>query len=188
MSGAPLTNTTTLLARFRAGDLDAKADLVARYLPRLRAWAHGRLPLTGRDLADTDDLVQTTFMRALNRLDGFESQRPGAFLAYLRTILANLVREEVRRRKARAMEPSSLDLLVSDAPSAIEQVVGQQTLEAYERALLQITEDKRLAVIMRIEFQMSYAEIAEELQQPSANATRMSIARALHEIAAQMPQ
>src|SRR5690606_20789896 len=122
---------------------------------------------------ETDDLVQITFLRALNRLDEFESQRSGAFLAYLRTILMNAVREELRRRQSRPQPTVMSDSLPSLQPSAVEQAIGEQTLQAYEQALLRLPEEKRLGVIMRVEFNMSYEEIAAELERPSINATRM---------------
>jgi hypothetical protein len=41
--------TLTLLQRLRAGDAAARERLVARYLPRLTRWAHGRLPTPQRE-------------------------------------------------------------------------------------------------------------------------------------------
>lgn len=181
-----LTNTSTLLERHRQGDLSAREQLIERYLPRLQKWAHGRLPSYGRELSETDDLVQITFLRALKQLDHFESQRPGAFLAYLRTILINSVREELRRRKRR---PNTSPLLVSmpaEGASPVEQAVGEETLEAYEAALSKLPEEKRLAVMMKVEFDLSYEEIALELNLSSANATRMMITRALAAMATEL--
>jgi RNA polymerase sigma-70 factor (ECF subfamily) len=40
----------SLLERAREGDADALNALIARYLPRLQRWAHGRLPAWARDL------------------------------------------------------------------------------------------------------------------------------------------
>ncbi len=178
-----LENTTRLISLIQAGDNDARERLIGRYLPMLRKWAHGRLPVSARDLAETDDLVQITFLRALNRLDTFESQRPGAFLAYLRTILMNAVREELRRRKTVPATTGLLESLPSPQASQVEQAIGRQTLQAYEEALGRLPENKRVAVVMRIEFEMSYQEIADELEMPSANSTRMMIVRALEELA-----
>ncbi len=178
-----LTNTTQLIRRYQGGDIAAREELLSRYLPLLKRWARGRLPQYARDLSDTDDLVQVTFMRAINRLDSFESERPGAFLGYLRTILLNLVREELRRRKTSPGAISLRESLPSPGPSAIEEMVGAQTLAAYEKALEGLSETKRLAVLMRVEFDMSYEQIAAELEQPSANATRMMVSRALDAVA-----
>lgn len=182
----PLINTTQLIARYRGGDQAAREDLVARYLPLLRKWAHGRLPSHGRDLAETDDLVQVTFIRAINRLHAFESEQPGAFFGYLRSILMNVVRDELRRRKARPPTDPLMESLPAPQTSMVEQIVGSETLSAYEDALGKLTEQKRLAVIMRVEFELSYDEITHELGLASANAARMMITRALSEVAESM--
>lgn len=181
-----LESTTLLIGRMRAGDNTARDRLIARYLPMLRKWAHGRLPSYGRDLSETDDLVQITFLRALNRLEDFESQRSGAFLAYLRTILMNAVREELRRRRSKPPPMVLSDSFPSPQPSAVEEAIGEESLRAYEQALTRLPEEKRLGVIMRIEFNMSYEAIAAELERPSANATRMMVVRALEELAVAM--
>ena len=184
---ADLTTTTQLLQGASTGDGQARDALVARYLPRLRRWAHGRLPSYGRDLSETDDLVQITLLRALNHLEDFESRRPGAFLAYLRTILMNVVRDEIRRGKRRPQDLTiSVSQLAADT-SVVEAAVGKEVLDAYEAALAAMPEEKRTAIVMRVEFDMSYQEIADELERPSANATRMMIVRGLAELAEVMP-
>jgi hypothetical protein len=45
----PSESTFVLLARARAGDDRALEPMFARYLPRLRRWASGRLPRWARD-------------------------------------------------------------------------------------------------------------------------------------------
>lgn len=178
-----LINTTQLIRQFRGGDKTARDQLVERYLPLLRRWAHGRLPRVGRDLSETDDLVQITFIRALNRLGAFESEQPGAFFGYLRTILMNAIRDEMRRRKSRPDSNSLMDSLPSQQVSVVEEIVGSEVLSSYEYALSTLSEEKRLAVIMRVEFELSYGDIASELAQPSANSTRMMVTRAMAEVA-----
>ena len=66
-----------------------------------------------RDLNDTDDLVQVTLVKALSRLDDFDSAGPGAFLAYLRMALLNQVRDEIRRHQRRP-EHAEIDTKLSD--------------------------------------------------------------------------
>src|SRR2546428_459621 len=67
-----------LLERARAGDRRALDALIARYLPRLRRWASGRLPRWARDLADTQDLVQDTLLQTFKRIDMLEISHEGA--------------------------------------------------------------------------------------------------------------
>ena len=73
-----MESTANILARVRYGDARARGQLLSRYLPILRRWAHGRLTMRARDLVDTDDLVQVTLVRALNRLEKVERRLEGA--------------------------------------------------------------------------------------------------------------
>jgi len=179
MPDAPLESTATLVHALQDGDLAARERLFARCLPLLRRWARGRLPRAGRSLADTDDLVQVSMIRALKNMERFEAGRPGALLAYLRTILLNTVREELRRSQ-RCVAPTSLQHDPADsAASVLECAIGQQTLDSYERALEALTEKQRHAVILRLEFDMTYPEIAAELMTESSDAARMLVVRGL---------
>jgi RNA polymerase sigma-70 factor (ECF subfamily) len=182
-SPEPLESTQTLLTLARDGDAAARERLFARVLPLLTRWAHRRLPASARDLHETDDLVQTTLMRAMKHLERFEHRGEGAFLAYLRQILINAARDEIRRTaKLRAPEPLH-DGVPDAAPSALEREVGRETLARYESALEKLEADQRLAVILRVEMGYSHAEIAEALARPSADAARMLLARAMRQLA-----
>jgi RNA polymerase sigma factor (sigma-70 family) len=178
---AATDRTTALLSRVRAGDDAAREQLLARYLPRLRRWAHGRLPQYARAAADTDDLIQVTLIRTLNRLDDFQPQGEGAFLAYIRTILLNAVREEIRRATRR---PAMLPL--EECVSRVEHAVGSSLLSAYEAALGRLGAREREGVILRVEFGYSYGEIATAIGSPTANAARMTVSRALVRLAEEM--
>lgn len=182
----PLDTTAALLTRIRGGDPAAREALFARFLPVLRRWARGRLPQGMRDLAETDDVVQVALIRALDRLDHFAGEREGAFLAYLRHILVNLVRDEMRSHQRRPGRTSLDDLAEGDAPSLVQQAVGFETLATYERALEQLPELQREAVMLRVEFGYSFEEIASALGNPSSDAARMVVTRALAKVAAEM--
>jgi len=183
---AGLEATTELLARCRAGDESARNRLFARFLPLLRRWAHGRLPVAARSLADTDDLVQVSLVRALNHLGTFEPRHEGAFLVYLRRSFVNAVRDEIRRtrsaRRAGIPDPE----LPDGGPSVVEQAMGKETLEAYEAGLALLTEEQREAVILRLEFGYTFKQIAEATGRPTADAARMSVSRGVLRLAEAM--
>lgn len=181
-----LESTATLVRAIHRGDDAARDRLLARCLPLLTRWAHGRLPRFGRNLAETDDLVQVSLLRALNNLESFEARRPGALLAYLRTILMNAVREEIRRSARHPSESLPTSELPADRPSVLEDLIGQETVDAYESALNSLTDKQREAVILRIEFDMTYPEIATELEIESADAVRMLVSRGLVALARAM--
>ena len=181
-------STARLLEDVRGGDDQARERLVSRYLPILQQWAHGRLPLSARTMADTDDLVQVALMRALNRVESFVPQREGAFLAYLRTSVLNAVRDELRRMARRPGRDSLDERLPTTEPSLVERAIGREMLEAYEAALSVLPEEHQEAVIMRVEFGYTYPEIAEALGKPTANAARMTVSRALVRLAEEMDE
>jgi len=174
-----LESTANLLRRVQAGDEAARRRLDRRYRPILRRLAHGRIPLRARDLVDTDDLVQETLVRAFNHIDRFEPRREGAFLAYLRQILINRLRDEARRAMRRPEHREIPEDLMDGGPTPLEVAIGSDLLQAYERALTRLAEDQREAVMLRIEFGYTSARLAEALGRPSADAARMFTARAL---------
>ncbi|HKB37566.1 MAG TPA: sigma factor, partial [Gemmataceae bacterium] len=91
-----LETTARLLESVARGDERARNRLVRRYLPLMLRWAHGRLPRVARPLDDTQSLVLDTLQSALSHVEKFECRREGAFLAYLRTIFMNKLRDRCR--------------------------------------------------------------------------------------------
>jgi RNA polymerase sigma-70 factor (ECF subfamily) len=181
-----LESSQELLARARGGDREALDRLCARYLPRLRRWARGRLPGWARDRFDTDDLVQETLSRAVGRLEGFEDRGDGALQAYLRQALLNQVRDEVRRAGRRGPARDAAQEGVEPGPSPLEAAIGGERLRRYEAALLGLREEDRAAIVTRVELGCSYAEVAEALGKPSADAARMAVSRAVARLAARL--
>jgi RNA polymerase sigma-70 factor (ECF subfamily) len=181
----PLESTAQLIQRIRGGDAGARELLVARFLPLLQRWAHGRLPRAARGLSETDDLVQVTLIRAIQHIDGFRSEREGALLAYLRRTLLNELRDEIRRSVRRPSGGAPADL-PDRSPTLLDEIIGRETIEAYEAALAALPETHQEAVILRLEFGYSYPQIAEATGSPSSNAARMTVSRALLRLSEEM--
>ena len=177
---AGLTGTFELLEQLRRGDARARDLLVERSLPQLRKWARGRLPQWARGLADTQDLVQDAVMRALPKLEAFEVRHPGALQSYLRQAVQNRIYDEVRKVNSRPTAAHEVPEEVPDlTPSPLEQAIGKQGFDRYERALKTLKPADRDAIVARIELQQSYEEVAIALGKPNANAARMAVTRAL---------
>jgi RNA polymerase sigma-70 factor (ECF subfamily) len=177
--GSDMASTLDLLDRFKRGDDEAMNLLVERSIPPLRRWARGRLPQWARSLDETQDLVQSALIRALPRLKEFEAHHAGALQAYLRQVVANHIRDEIRKAARRPLDNDALDVQVDPGPSPLEQAVGREGFERYEAALAKLRAVDREAIIARVELQQSYEEIAIALQKPNANAARVAVARAL---------
>lgn len=177
-------STFVLLARARAGDERALESLFARYLPRLRRWASGRLPRWARDATDTQDLVQDTLMSVFKHIDKFEPRREGAFQAYLRQAVMNRIRNAIRDRTRRPDGTSIDEALPSNEQSALERAIGLERLERYEAALERLRPIDREAIVARVEMGCTYEEMAIMLDLPSADAARKAAQRALVRLAA----
>ena len=174
-----LAGTLELLEQFRRGDAKARDLLVERSLPQLRKWARGRLPKWARSLADTQDLVQDAVMRALPKLESFESRHPGALQSYLRQAVQNRIYDEVRKVSTHPNGEELPEEMPDLTPSPLEQAIGKQGFERYENALKTLKPPDRDAIVARIELQQSYEEVAIALGKPNANAARMAVTRAL---------
>src|SRR6476660_8875388 len=163
-------STFHLLDRARAGDQEALERLFERHVKPLQRWARGRLPRWARDLADTDDLVQDTLVQTFKRIGSFEPRGVGALQAYLRQAVLNRVRDELRR-KGRRPEITDLDGLERDsAISPLEQAIGHEAVERYERALQRLKPEEREAIIGRVELGYNYQELAEAVGKPTPEA------------------
>lgn len=185
-SSTPLDSTAVLIQRVREGDKDSLERLIQRHLPHLRRYATGRLPRWARDLADTDDLVQDTLLRTFSKMDTFEVRGAGALQAYLRQAVMNRLRDELRR-KGRA--PALVDiheLDVAGQGSPLEEAMGAEAAARYVAALARLEPHDREAIIGRVEMEYSYADLADVLGKPTADAARKAARRALLRLAEEM--
>lgn len=181
-----LLATIDLLRLSKTGDARAREELLGRYLPRLRRWAAGRLPMRARSLLDTTDLVQETLLKVLQGLDRIEERGPGGFQAYVRQAVLNRIRDEVRwaaRRPGPGEVPESLQ---DPTPSPLENAIGAELLDRYERGIAALSAEDRELLLLRIELDFDYAEIATMTGRPSRDAARMAVQRALGRLAEAM--
>ena len=171
--------TLELIRKIRAGSTASREALFRRFLPLLRKWAHGRLPASARDLNDTDDLIQVTLLRALNNIGQMRLQHPGSFFFYLKQTILNAIRDDVRRQRRRY---ASATLIPEDTQNSdiTSQDLGTKyaDMAAYDYALKKLPRRQQRLLIMRLEFGLSYDEIATECG-CSPDAARMMVTRAV---------
>ncbi len=179
-------STFHLIQRHRAGDRDALDRLFARYLVPFTRWASGRLPQWARDLADTQDLVQETLLQTFNRMDVFEPVGEGAFQAYVRQALINRIRNEIRRCGRRPGRGELDSQQGDERPTPLEEAIGREATDRYERALAALKPEEREAIILKVELGFSYDEMAVALEKPTPDAARKAAQRALVRLAEEM--
>jgi RNA polymerase sigma-70 factor (ECF subfamily) len=185
-SDAALETTRRLLERAQEGDHSAAETLFARCLLPLRRWARGRLPSHARDLADTHDLVQDALLQTFKRLEAFDARGSGAFQAYLRQAVMNRILDEIRRAGRRRTHLELDSGIPANDASPLDEAIGRDAVERYERALGHLKNEDRDAIILRIELGLSYEEVTEALGKTSIGAARKCVERAIIRLAAEM--
>ncbi len=129
-------------------------ELYVSYSPEVYRFANW---LSGNS-NDAEDITSETFARAWMN---FNTIRTETLKAYLFTIARNLYLESLRKR--RDHEP--IDETHPDSRPMLEKVVETQSeLDQIRNILLTFAEVDRSAFVMRVQYDLSYAEIARVLQ------------------------
>jgi RNA polymerase sigma-70 factor (ECF subfamily) len=148
-----------LLDRARQGDLDAFNDLVVVYQDLLYALVVRMVP----DRDQASDAVQEAFFSAYRNMEGF---RGGSVRSWLSRIAINAAMDAQRLKKRRPADPYPEledDTWQPPADPSADPVTSSLTAErhrALNRALAQITDDQRTAIVLYDVEGYDYAEIA----------------------------
>jgi RNA polymerase sigma factor (sigma-70 family) len=189
VSGA--TSFKELIAKVRAGNQDAAAELVQRYEPAIRRAV--RFRLAGSRLAsylDSMDICQSVlasfFLRAA--AGQYEIREPGQLVKLLgamaRKKLACQARAQHRqRRDMRRVFGGELDeaLIAGNDPSPSQHVAGLELIREAQRLL---TEDERQLLTLRKDG-LEWTAIAERMG-GAPEALRKQLARAVERVAHQL--
>ena len=157
-----------LVARATAGDQDSFNQLVARWERPIYALAYRTL---GRE-EEARDVVQEAFLRAYRGLKGFKGE--AKFSSWLYRITLNLCRDWIRReRRAPIVQvPEGVDPVdLADAqisPSeSVEDLVGRREMSrAVAKAMAELPEEQRVAIMLREYHGLTFQEIADQLECP----------------------
>jgi len=171
-------STEDLVIKAKVGDRSAENEIVRRSLPRLRRFAHGRLPSRLRNACDTEDIVQDSLLKTLQRISSFDTTRPGGLQAYLRVAIQNRVRDECRRRVPLASS-EELTEVMDKAPSPFDRAREREIAARQEAALSHLRPGDRALLVARIEMGYDYKQLARLFGKPTPNAARVAVHRAL---------
>jgi RNA polymerase sigma-70 factor (ECF subfamily) len=142
-----------LLVRARAQDRAALQALYVRFAPGVARFLGDLLG----DRASAADATQETFIRAFRRLD---SLRDDARLApWLFGIARNVVLEQRKERRRQADPELAVDVR-TDRNTPESELLGRETADVVQRALGQLSEDRRAALLLRLDHHLAYDEIA----------------------------
>ena len=156
------------VARATAGDLDSFNQLVARWERPIYALAYRTL---GRE-EDARDVVQEAFLRAFRGLRGFKGE--AKFSSWLYRITLNLCRDWIRkeRRAPIVQVPEGTDPIdLADDQAAptesVEELVARREMsQAVARAMAELPEEQRTAIMLKEYHGLTFQEIADLLECP----------------------
>lgn len=157
-----------LVARSRGGDLDSFNQLVLRWERPIYALAYR---VIGRE-EDARDVCQETFLRAFRALGGFKGQ--AKFSSWIYRITLNLCRDWIRRERRQpvAQAPEGVDIVELASENAlpvesVEDLVARRELgQAVARAMADLPEEQRTAIILKEYHGLTFQEIADLLECP----------------------
>jgi len=147
------------------------------------------------ELWDREDLVQETMLDAFRSLDDFEDRHESALCHWLATLVQNNLRGHQRWRKAvkrdarRVRRAKGRSTVLTDTvlghdsttPSRIAQAAELE--RQVETALLALDERQRRVIELRKLCELTFEEIAKELEFSSASSARSLFSRAMSELA-----
>jgi RNA polymerase sigma factor (sigma-70 family) len=177
------SSTAGLVARARLGDSGALGQLIGRYLPWLRRWAHGRLSRAARAAADTADVVQDALLHTIGRLNAFESRSRGALGRYLRVAVQNRIRDEHRRVSRRGTSLPVDEALADAAPSPFDRAAALERHARYREALARLDQSDQELIVGHVELDYSHEQLGC-MTGRTPNAARMALQRAVARLAA----
>jgi len=145
-----------LIARWKGGDEAAATELVERH-----ASALARFAVASGERNEVDELVQDTFVRAFNSIDGFRGE--SSFRTWLFTIERRLL---IDRRRTEKRRRDKTEIQEDDAATeydALDGVVADETRVRLQKAVERLSPTQREVFALRVGEGLSYKEIAESV-------------------------
>lgn len=163
-----------LIERARNGDSASLDDLLRRHHTRLHAVC---LRILGRR-ADADDATQNALIAIVRGLPSFDGR--SAFSTWAYRIATNAALDELRRRRRRPQPRLDTTEATGRSPEpdprAERALAAFENRELVERALAELPDDFRVAVVLRDVADLDYESIASILDVPIGT-VRSRIAR-----------
>lgn len=160
------TDEQRLIARVRAQDREALAEVYRQFGGAMLTLARSML----RETAQAEDIVTEALLRVHDKGGAFRGER--GLRTWVLRIVANLSRDQLRRRKFSAGPPEALSA-IEHAGLAFHPVEGwdaaidqRRQAEAVERALQELPDDQREAMVMRHRLGLSHEDMVELLGVP----------------------
>ncbi len=150
-----------LVRRAQAGDMAAFGELVGRYQDRVYGLSTRLLTCT----EDARDAAQEIFIRVFKTLPGFDLRAD--FTTWLYRVATNVCLDQLRRRHRERLcslpardESGSQDRLQDDRAGPEELLLDKERQQAVRRAVADLPDEYRVALVLHHYQQLSYRQVA----------------------------
>lgn len=180
-----------LLERLRAGDGAAWSEFHRRYEPLLRRVARRWLTPSLRRQAESVDVVQSVFRAALGGLAQATFEDEARLVGWLTTVTRHRVSHLARREHgpggARRLPDDAALAELTGGLAPPEAAMRAEAVHRLKQALDALAPAEREALLLHDFEGLPFAEVAERLGRPSADAARKLRDRARARLEAQHP-
>jgi len=174
-----------LIREIKDGNVELYSELMNRYQRRILSFIYHMLKSAKLE-SIAEDLTSETFYKAYKSLHSFR-EVDATFSTWLYTIARNTVLSELRKRKAAtvSIEEVNIEPMVSNEATPEQQLLLNERMNLVRRAIDQLPEKQRAAIILREYEQLDYQEIANILEQ-SVSSVKSLLFRARASIKGQL--
>lgn len=183
MQDASEHDTSVLLVRARGGDRTSLDQLLQRYHGALMTRIRLMMGEEARRAADSVDFLQGAFVEVMEDLSRYELKDETAFLRWATRIARNNIRDQVRRRRERALETFASDSGLfgpsdekPETPS--RNVMQAEQVELLVEGLARLNDAQQEAIELHWLDGLPFAEVARRTGR-SEDAARVFHSRAL---------
>ena len=151
-----------LVKNYIAGDENALVILIKRHQSKIYGFIYSKI--NDRDLAD--DIFQDTFMKVIKTLKSNSYNEEGKFLPWVMRISHNLIMDYFRKNQKMPMvretdEFSIFSILQETSPNIEKRIISELIEKDLQKIIMELPEDQREVLTMRIYQDYSFNEIAE---------------------------
>ena len=161
------TNATTLsdsalVDKYRNGSELALENLVKRHQDRVFNFINSKV----QDRDTAEDIFQDTFVKVIKTIKSGKYNEEGKFLPWVMRIAHNLVIDFFRKNNRiptfdNKDEYDIFQLIGDGNPTAENVMINEQVVEDLQKLIVELPEDQKAVLTMRLYKDMSFKEIAE---------------------------
>jgi RNA polymerase sigma-70 factor (ECF subfamily) len=189
-----LTQSFELVNRAQGGDLEAYNRLFERYYERVLHIVRMRIGRRVRGYLEAEDILQETFIAAVNSFERFEMRNESSLINWLAKLAEHKIKEAVdyhhaqkrdkRRERALAHVRNAMasGTLVFDPPADVklplQELEDAELVGIMEECISELSEDHREVILLRLYAKGSWSWVAEQTGRPTEGAARELFRRA----------